>query len=279
MILPLPDEAFVWEETPRGPALVCKALASHARHLFTTRPWALGSSEQQLDEPGPWHEIADVMEVAPDRLVRMRQVHGAEAIEALPGAPLQSADIVVSDNADLALAVQAADCMALLIVDVQTGAAAAAHAGWRGFAAHVPERAVEAMGRTFGSRPEALMIAAGPSIGACCYEVGDDVRDTFQRAGFSAALDRWFLKTRPVSHRNPSLPDLPPSARAGRWYFDGWRSMRDQLLECGVLADRVFLPELCTASHADLLCSYRRDGAPAGRLAAVIRPARRPASE
>ncbi len=214
------------------------------------------------------------MEIPPTRLVRMRQVHGADAIEAVPGAPLQAADIVVSDNPELALAVQAADCVPLLLVDIHTGVAAAAHAGWRGLVAQVPVRAIEAMARSYGSRPEDLMVAAGPSIGACCYEVGDEVHAAFAGSG-ATSVERWFVAERPLHTNNRSLLDLPPTARQGHWYFDGWQCLRDQLHQCGVIPDRVFLPELCTASHSHLFCSYRRDGTAAGRLAAVVRPSRR----
>ena len=269
MILPAPDPAFEWQADASGPVLVCRALAPYAAHFFTTRPWALGSRDPAGSEAGPWAQVAAAIGVDAARLIRMRQVHGAEAIEALPGLPPQTADIVIADTAGLALAVQAADCIPLLIVDVHTGAAAAAHAGWRGLVAGAPRRAVEALARAYNSRPDQLMAMAGPSIGACCYEVGADVRAAFTAAG-AEDVERWFRAERLDLPDNPPFRPLPSRARAGHWYFDGWRCLRDQLQAAGVLREFIFSPQLCTASHS-VFCSFRRDGTAAGRLAGVIR--------
>jgi polyphenol oxidase len=271
MILPAPHPAFEWQRRAGGPALVCVALAPYADHFFTTRAWALGSRQPAVSEPDLWSQIAGAMAVPADRLVRMRQVHGADAVDALPGAPPQRADIVVAgDGADLALAVQTADCVPLLLVDVESGATAAAHAGWRGLAAGVPARAVEALARAYNAPADRLMAVAGPSIGACCYEVGLDVRDAFLANGFDEQMDRWFLTKRQELDGNPPFRALPAEAAEGHWYFDGWRCLRDQLESAGVRPALIFSPHLCTASHA-AFCSYRRDGAPAGRLAGVVR--------
>jgi YfiH family protein len=166
----------------------------------------------------------------------------------------------------------------LLIADRRTGAIAAAHAGWRGMAAGVPSAVVSAMAREFGSRPADLLVALGPSVGACCYEVGLDLRRQFESSGFRPdQLARWFFETPQARAGNPSMPGLAHAGRAGHWFFDGWTATRDMLLDAGVPGDSIFTAGLCTASHPAVLCSYRREGPPAGRLAAAIRrPPRRP---
>lgn len=274
MILPTPEPFFEWRSTPFGPALVCRPLATLAAHLFTTRPWQLGSPQTTLEDAASWTEMATAMGVADDRLVRLRQVHGAECVVAAPGT-LPAADAVIGTDPDIAMAVQAADCVPLLLVDARTGATAAVHAGWRGMAAGAPRRAVHALADRYGSRASDLYAAAGPSIGACCYEVGGDVRQAFAEGGWLDTMARWFLRDRPNDPRNRAFRSLPDTARDGHWYFDGWTCVSDQLLASGLCAEQIFSPRLCTASHPDLLCSYRRDGAPAGRIAAVVRPPRR----
>jgi hypothetical protein len=276
-MLPQPDEAFAWVQAPGGDALVCRALAPLAPHLFTTRAWRLGSAAAGGGNDG-WGEIAEATGVSSGQLVRLRQVHGAAVVVAHSGErrtsldDLPSADIVVSTDADSALAIQTADCVPLLIADRRTGAVAAAHAGWRGQAARAPRTAVDALRQTFGSRHADLVAAIGPCIGPCCYEVGRDVREAFVEASFDAdQVSRWFTDAPRQTARNRSMRELSAVRRPEHWFFDGQASVRDQLVECGLLPDQIHAADLCTASHP-AFCSYRRDGAQAGRIAAAIRP-------
>jgi YfiH family protein len=272
--LPQPTDAFEWVQAGGGPALVCRPLAEVAQHLYTTRHWTLGHATAG-DDTAAWAAVAQGVRVDPALLVRVHQVHGTTVVVAAPEDrnrhAKDDADIIVSHDAAHALAVQTADCVPLLIADRSTGAIAAAHAGWRGLAARVPSTAVAALRRHFGSRPVDLVAAVGPSIGACCYEVGADVMQRFQRAGFGLdRLDAWFQTAPTASARNPSMRGLA-APRESHWFFDGWAAARDQLIGAGVPEAQVFVAELCTASHSEAFCSYRRDGSPAGRLAATIR--------
>ena len=268
--LPQPNEPFYWVQSAAGPALVCRAIEPYASHLFTTRHWRLGASRSAVDDRGPWNDVANAINVPPAQLARVRQPHGtsvARAEEAIGSQP--HADIVIGRDPAVALAVQVADCVPILIVDVRTGAVAAVHAGWRGLAAGIPRLAIGALARAFASRSSDLYVAVGPSIGACCYEVGHEVRDRFAAAGFCGDhLTRWFAARPTLSIRNPVGRH---STRPNRWFFDTWRSTVDQLISAGVPTEQVFVSELCTASHPETFCSYRRDGAPAGRMAGVIR--------
>lgn len=276
MILPAPDPAFVWRHTASGPALECLPLSQIASHLFTTRQWALGrdrplGSVYALDDL--WTEVAQAIGVPLEMLVRMQQVHGSRTAQASARLDPPVADILLNDDPEIAIAVQAADCAPVLMADRRTGAVAAAHAGWRGLVARVPAGTVEALARTFGSRPDDLIVAAGPSIGSCCYEVGREVRDAFSAAGFSSdALGRWFLDRPDVSAGNPPRSGLL-SGRPDHWFFDGWRVVREQLEEAGVAPGHIHSSGLCTSSHSGAFCSYRRDGVRAGRMAGAIRTA------
>jgi YfiH family protein len=265
-MLPQTNDGFAWVQAPAGSALVCRALEPFASHLFTTRDWTLGSPSHG-DESEAWDQVAGAADVDAARLVRARQVHGADVIVRRAGQrphatdatsaarERPAADILISNDATLALAIQTADCVPILLADRRTGAVAAAHAGWRGLAAGVPAAAVDALAREFGCRAEDLIAAAGPSISAPRYEVGPEVRDAFQAGRSAAELARWFS----------------PSPRAGHWQFDGWAAVRDQLEAAGVPSNQIHVAALCTATYPDLFCSYRRDGSPAGRMAAVVR--------
>jgi purine-nucleoside/S-methyl-5'-thioadenosine phosphorylase / adenosine deaminase len=277
MIQPQPDGTFEWSETRARTALVCHRLESVARHAFTTRPWHLGSGSHESAATG-WDEVAKAIDVESRRVVRMHQVHGASVVVQRAGrpiAPTTDADIMITDDPSVALAVQTADCVPLLVADSSTGTVAAAHAGWRGIALRVPSVTVAALVEQLGSRASDLVAAIGPSIGSCCYEVGADVRQRFEAEGFSSrALERWFLVESAESATNPRLSGLSKRAREGHWFFDIWTATRDLLMEAGIPPGQVFAAQLCTASHADAFCSYRRDGSRAGRMAAVIRSTR-----
>jgi len=254
-----PTGGFAWVQAVPDTALVCRPLEAVAQHLYTTRQWALGSPS--ADPEHAWDQVARAAGVDSRRLVRVRQVHGSAVLRAKAGtasslAPTE-ADIIVTGDSSVAIAIQTADCVPLLIADPRHGAVAAAHAGWRGLAAMVPSVAVAALSREFGSDPADLVAAAGPSISAERYEVGPDVRDRFVEAGFDGAqLDRWFRDGKRPAH----------------WQFDGWAATRDQLINAGMRPEAIHTARLCTAANPDRFCSYRRDGPPAGRMAAVIRP-------
>lgn len=274
--LPKPNGAFRWNQIEGQPALVCEALEPFAHHFFTTRGWKLG--ERTPDAANGWLDVAQAAHVGVEQFGRLQQVHGRDVVtykkgERVPAGAVPTADVAITDDPGIAVAVQTADCLPLLFVDRQRGAVAAAHAGWRGLAARVPDVTVGRMGADFGTNPGDLLVAAGPAIGACCYEVGEDVRNAFAAAGFNdAELGRWFLADPLTLQDNPPMKSLPATRRPGHWFFDGWSCVREQLESAGVPAGQIFLSNVCTASHDAACCSYRRDGSRAGRMAGVIKP-------
>jgi YfiH family protein len=184
--------------------------------------------------------------------------------------------VLITDDSDLAVAVQTADCVPILIASPTPSVVAAVHAGWRGIVAGAAAAAVEALSER-GATPGRLLVAIGPAIGPCCYEVGSDVREAVKitrqlnrvsAKQSSAELARWFLEHPATLRQNPSRS---AQARPGHWCFDMWTAVRDQLIGAGVRGDRIFNAALCTASHPEWFWSYRRNGIRAGRMAAVIR--------
>lgn len=240
-----------------GPVFECGPLARVAAHCFTARP-----ADARPDREGServWAGLAEELGVS--QIHRLRQVHGVGVARFLRGAdakgvgrsPLE-ADIAISNDPAAAIAVQVADCVPLLLADERSGAVGAVHAGWRGTAAGAVEAAVRAMGDTFGSAPRDLIAAIGPSIGPCCYEVGEEVRAAFLDIHPAARVDGWFS-----------------SHDGGRPRLDLWAATSDQLEACGIPADRIHVAALCTALHPEWFYSYRREGPVTGRLVGVIR--------
>jgi polyphenol oxidase len=257
MTLPAVPASFYWTAETWGAALRCRPLEPFAQHLFTSR-------QLQLPSTDAGRALACAIGVAPDRVVSMKQVHGRNVIairkHSLPSseeAQLDhpTADGLISDARDVALVVRAADCVPLLMADSRTGAVGAVHAGWRGTAARVAIAAIDAMQHEFSSRAADLIVAIGPAIGPCCYEVGSDVVDAFAAAGHERYLiDRWFMMPRERKMR-----------------LDVVGANRDQLILAGVREENIHACGLCTAMHLDVLTSYRAEKEHAGRIAGAIR--------
>ena len=251
--LPQTNDDFFWVQEPWGRALRCAAIA--APHLFSTTDLELRNVDGPL--AAGWDQLAASLGVRAGSVLRPKQVHGnaVTIVSELPpeakDVRAQAADIMMTANTGIAIAVQAADCVPLLFEDRRSGAVASAHAGWRGTAAGVARTTVSEMELRFGARAADLVVAIGPSIGPCCYRVGEELL-----AAFGSGGRRWFFRI------------------SGGWMLNLWSANKDQLLEAGVADENIHVAELCTAMHPDLFPSFRRDGDRAGRLAAAIRPAR-----
>lgn len=255
MTLPPPDPAFHWSHEPWGPALRCSGLAGAAQHLFTSRQLELRASDTA------WAAAAASLGASADRVVRVKQVHGNVVrvlkqgeVTAASGGERPDGDAIVSSEPGLVLAVTVADCVPILLADRKGGAAGAVHAGWRGTCARVALAAVERLTTEFGTKPEDVIAAIGPSIGPDDYEVGESLVDAFRRAGHNREdLARWFIR------------------RSSGLHLDLWLANRDQLVAAGVAPDRIFTARLSTLAHPEVFDSFRAEGEGAGRMAALIR--------
>lgn len=176
----------------------------------------------------------------------LRQVHGTEVfrIDGTTPANEAEADAATTRMPGAVLAILTADCLPVLFCAEEGSEVAAAHAGWRGLAAGVLERTVEAM----STPPERIMGWLGPAAGPQVYEIGADVRDAFLSHDEQAHIA--FVATRP-----------------GHWRVDLYALARQRLAEAGVM--RVFGGNRCTISEPQQFFSHRRDGR-SGRMATLI---------
>ncbi len=114
------------------------------------------------------------------------------------------------------------------------------------------ERAVAMMEESYGSRPEDLIVALGPSIGPCCYQVGEEVMSAFRE----------------------QFPDwssfISPDPDGKKWTLDLWEANRIQLMRGRVKDDNIINSRMCTSCHNDLFFSRRRNGHPAGRMMSLM---------
>jgi YfiH family protein len=255
------------------------------RHGFSTRQGGASTVYGEGSLNLGWTKEDDSVRVAENRRAFLREVQGAPGDEAgmhmvtlaqvhsarvrqireedgvregrlqtAEGRAVLEGDGMMTDLPGVMLGIQTADCVPVLVADVERRVVAAFHAGWRGTAARIVEHGIAGMRKEYGSRPEDLIAAVGPSIGACCYSVGPEVWSEFE-AGFGYA-ERLF-------HTD-----------GGQMHLDLWEANRRQLLDAGVKAERISVVGECTACT---VCdgkrkyfSHRAEHGFAGRMMSAV---------
>ena len=255
---------FAWREQGNLRALVCLALERAGfTNGFSTRTGgtspmphdALNLAGFQDDAAENIHEnrrrFLSLFE-GEWTLVACWQVHEATVREVKDETDAkcdtERCDALVTDHANLLLAVKTADCVPVLLADTRTSAMAAIHAGWRGTLAGIVEKTLGQMAARYGTRGEDVCAAIGPSAAACCYEVGAEVVHAF-RQNFKDADEL-----------------LTPTERDGHARIDLPRANRNQLVLAGVNAAHIHIAPLCTMCRNDLFFSYRREKLAQGRV-------------
>ena len=213
-------------------------------------------------------------------LVTLRQVHSdlVHRVQGVPDQPL-TGDGVITDTSGLLLAVETADCLPILLVDPEHRAVGVFHAGWRGTLKRIVEKGIGAMRGAFSSEPAGMKAAIGPGIAACCYEVGEDVREKFQsQFAYAAELFEERRERDPVREKYPLMfmAVRPPghAEPAQKICLDLHAANRRQLLDAGLAQANISTVGLCTACRTDLFFSYRAEKGHTGRQMGVagIRP-------
>ncbi len=202
---------------------------------------------------------ANVVVIDEDFAARALAAHGG-APETLPDALREqlrfvAADAMITNLPGFALCGAYGDCAPILLTDPSRTVVALVHAGWRGAAGGVVLRAVEVMRERFGCRPEELLAGVGPSIGACCYEVGPEVRDAF------AADPRIFETARFVERDDGDGPRL---------FLDVAQTSERQLRATGIPARNIAVSGYCTGCSPDLFYSNRHSPRHGGRFGVAI---------
>ncbi len=189
------------------------------------------------------------------RLFLVKQVHGSNGVSTErypPEVSIRTAgDFLISGTPGDVCGVITADCVPLLIYDPVAPCVAAVHSGWRGTLARVAASAVVALKESYGSNPAHMKVAAGPSIGVCCFEVGRDVEMKFQEAF-------------------PSLEGFSSTGQRGRPHIDLCKVIYRTLEDSGVIRENIEVVGGCTFCRPESYFSYRRDGSPIGQHMSFI---------
>jgi YfiH family protein len=224
--------------------------------------------------------FAEAVTGSPDTpLIAVRQIHsclahGAALSDASREKPWRG-DAQITAEPGILIAIQTADCIPVLVADRRLRVVAAFHAGWRGTVKHIVESGVGRMRLQFGSRPQDLVAAIGPGIGACCYAVGEEVFSEFEsQFAYGRELFSEVYSTDEVRNRYPMLfltqraPGHSPIGPA--LHLDLIEANRRQLLAAGLKPRAIQAVGGCTNCHTNLFFSHRASKGHAGRMMAVI---------
>jgi len=228
------------------------------------------------------------------RLVTVRQIHSnlirvieqediadSTRLHTVDGRAVLRGDGLMTNVPGIVLGIQTADCVPVLIADTHTHAVAAFHAGWRGTLARIVERGIGTMRLRYGSRPQDLIAAIGPSIGPCCYAVSEELRFDFEsQFAYAPQLFSEVSDSDPVHDKYPLLfltARAPGHSNIGpQIHLDLWEANRRQLLDAGVPAKRITVVGECTACTGldspagRKYFSHRAESGFTGRMLAVI---------
>ena len=237
-------------------------------HGFTTRRGgvsighlsSLNLGSHRGDDPKNVAEnyriLTSSLGVSPDKLVLTHQIHSdivrqvtAADARGIDHRAYPQCDALITNDPGTALLVFTADCTPILFHDPVTGAVGAAHAGWRGTAADIAGKTVEAMVHAYGCKPENIRAAIGPNIGACCFETHQDVPDAMIALLGDQAL--------------------PHIRQQGQKYYVNLKEINAQLLRNRGVTQIEIAPH-CTACNPELFWSHRITGDRRGNQGAII---------
>ena len=266
----LADSGFYWREKSDVRVLICRALEEKGFvNGFSTRLGGVSDfPKNALNLAGYDEDSAE--NIAENRrrflqvfggdfrLASCWQVHSADVRVVKDFEEARDGDFkmdaLVSNARRVLLGVKTADCVPILIGDLETESFAAIHAGWRGTANSIVKNAIEKMRALYNSNPKDFVCAIGPAATCRNYEIGEEVIEAFR-------------KNIPDSERFFTAP------RDGHAFVDLHQANKEQLLGFGVLPENIFTAPFCTMERTDLFFSYRREKklfGKTGRLMSVI---------
>ena len=176
-------------------------------------------------------------------IVTKRETLGWNSLEA----SIEDCDALITNLTDLVLTILTADCVPILLFDPKSQTIAAVHAGWKGTIAQILSKTVKKMINVFDCNPRDIQVGIGPSIGKCCYEVGEDVAKYFHHLPYAYTTKK----------NNKYMLDLPTINK-------------QQLMEVGIEKKNIEMSNICTACEVNRFFSYRKEGGCTGRFMSMI---------
>lgn len=247
--------------------MVSTRLGGASRGMFATMNYSYtrGDEKEAVDEN--YRRTARVFGAAADAFVCSDQTHTTNVRAVTQedrgkgvtrAKDYRDVDGLATNVPGLILSTFYADCVPLLFVDPVRRAIGCSHSGWRGTAAEMGRVTVETMAKEYGSAPEDILAAVGPSICQDCYEVSGDVAEQF-KALFSQEK---------YAFVDPQAVVLDKGN--GKYQLDLWEANRAVLLSAGILREHISVTDICTCHNPDYLFSHRASRGKRGNFGAFI---------
>ena len=176
------------------------------------------------------------------KIISKKETKGWESLENA----IEDCDALITNEKEIVLTILTADCVPILLYDNEKKVVAAVHAGWKGTKAKIIAKTVLKMKEVYGSKVENIIAAVAPSIGSCCYEVGEDVAKHF-----------FDIPKAYTQIEKKYMLDLP--------YINKY-----QLLEVGLREENIEMSDVCTACEVERYFSYRKEQGCSGRFMSMI---------
>lgn len=268
------------------------------RHLFTTRLGGVsgqefatmnfsvdrGDSEENV--AANYARIAGVLGCSVEDMVASHQTHTVNIRRVtfadrgkgiVRPRDYENVDGLMTNEGGIVLVTYYADCVPLFFVDVRNKAVGLAHSGWRGTAAGMGQHMVRAIGESFGTKPEDLRVAIGPSICRDCYEVGEDVAASFMKkmggeapAGEGSLEGEASLAGEICAGRRQPEAAVTRGRQPGKYQLDLWLANRGILESAGVPRENIAMPDICTCENSGYLFSHRASRGKRGNMGAFL---------
>ena len=156
-------------------------------------------------------------------------------------------DGLITNVPGVPLVVFAADCVPVFFLDKKRHVIALVHSGWKGTVAEISVGCIRKMKEEFGSEPEDILVAIGPSIGVCHFEVGDEVAKIFREKFGESVLEK---------HE--------------KYHVNMQKAIKMGLLQGGILPENIITANICTYCNSELLFSHRKTNGKRGVMAAIM---------
>lgn len=194
-------------------------------------------------------DIVTPNQIHGDKVFSVEEIHRGRGSQNYSDS-IPETDALITNYPNLPLMLCFADCVPIMFVDTENRAVGIAHGGWKGTMKKIAAKTFLAMQENFGTQAEDCLVGIAPSIGGCCYEIGDEVKKI-------------------CAETFPNNPELIIE-RDGKNFLDLWTANKIQLIEVGLPEENIDVASECTCCNSNWYFSYRAAHGETGRIAAVI---------